>query len=309
MITETIFEQGSTHEVCEDYAIHGEGYTILSDGCSNGGGPRIDTDWGSRILCKAAEEKLATLDSPEWTPERIASFMSATGHIAETQLRAFPGLPTACLTATLSILRRQEDKFKGLLVGDGIFGGKRHDGRWKIYVVEFLKGGTTGKSAPFYLKYKICDEVDTYVEQFGGRYEATMYFGNLMSKDMEFPTEHMPEATRDEQWAQAMSAAPKEYDLGEGYWQVEFPAEQYEFVFHCSDGPLAFSRYETTGTSKSKESVHVLDVLRVLMDIRGGSPGFLRRQRHWAFKQDRPGTLKNRGWFGEDDVAVGAIHN
>lgn len=303
MITESIFEQGVAHEVCEDYAIHGEGYTILSDGCSNGSGPRIDTDWGSRILCKAAEDALEMLHHDP------KSFMTVAGTVAKTQTLNFANLPLASLTATLSVLQKHEDKFKGFLVGDGIFGGKRHDGRWKIYVVEFLKGGTTGKSAPFYLKYKICNEVATYVEQFGGRYEVTMYFGDLMSKDMEFPTELMTEEQRHEQWAQAMSAAPKEYELGHGYWEVEFPADEYEFVFHCSDGPLAFSRYETTGTSKSKESIHVLDVLRVLMDIRGGSPGFLRRQRHWAFKQSRPGTFKNRGWFGEDDVAVGVIHN
>lgn len=303
MITESIFEQGTTHEVCEDYAIHGENYTILADGCSNGGGPRIDTDWGSRILCKAAEDALGTL---RHDPKE---FMTVAGTVAKTQTLNFANLPLASLTATLSVLQKHEDKFKGFLVGDGIFGGKRHDGRWKIYVVEFLKGGTTGKSAPFYLKYKICDEVETYVEQFGGRYEVTMYFGNLMNSDMELSLPHSTEAIRDEQWAQAMSATPKEHELGYGYYQVEFPADEYEFVFHCSDGPLAFSRYETTGTSKSKQSVHVLDVLRVLMDIRGSSPGFLRRQRHWAFKQDRPGTFKNRGWFGEDDVAVGVIHN
>ena len=84
MTTESIFEQGSTHEVCEDYAIQGGGYTILADGCSNGGGPRIDTDWGSRILCKAAEEHLNTLKT-----RNPLEYMTAVGETAKTQLRAW----------------------------------------------------------------------------------------------------------------------------------------------------------------------------------------------------------------------------
>jgi hypothetical protein len=304
MTTEAIFEQGVTHEVCEDYAISGQDYTILADGCSNGGGPRIHTDWGSRILCKAAEERMSVFDIREPT-----EYMTEVGITAQTQLRAFPNISEKALTATLSVLRRRQNQIRGFLVGDGVFGGKRHDGRWKIYVVEFVKGGTSGKSAPYYLRYKFCDETDIYLTEFGGKYEVSMYFGNLMAKDMEFPTEPITEEDRDEQWAKSMSATSKEYELGEGFYEVEFPADEYEFVFHCSDGPMAFMRYETTGTSKSKENLHVLDVLRVLMDIRGGSnPGFLRRQRHWAFKQDRPGTLKNRGWFGEDDTSVGVIY-
>jgi hypothetical protein len=303
MTTESIFEQGSTHEVCEDYAIQGGGYTILADGCSNGGGPRIDTDWGSRILCKAAEEHLNTLKT-----RNPLEYMTAVGETAKTQLRAFPNIPVASLTATLSVCWEQEGDIRGFLVGDGIFGGKRKDGRWKIYVVDFLKGGTTGKSAPFYLKYKFCDEIEVYKSQFGGRYEVTTYFGDLMSPKMELPEEFISEEEREEQWSNAMTTSSMEYDLEEGYWATHFPIEEYEFVFHCSDGPQAFSQYRSTGTSKSKEKIHVLDVLRVLADIRGGAAGFLRRQRHWAFKQDRPGTFKKKGWFGEDDVSMGVVY-
>ena len=280
MITESIFEQGSTHEVCEDYAIHGEGYTILADGCSNGGGPRIDTDWGARILCKAAEEYIGKLCDP-------IEFMFMVGVTAKAQLLLFPGLTGACLTATLSVLKKEDNLIKGFLVGDGIFGSKNLDGTWTIYTIEFEKGGSTGKSAPFYLKYEFCNEVQTYVDQFGGNYKVTTYHGKSFDNMIAIETQH---------------------ELGTGYWDVDFCIEDIEFVFHCSDGPMAFSQYLTTGTSKSKESIDVLDVLSVLMDIRGASPGFLRRQRHWAFKQDRPGTFKNRGWFGEDDVSVGVIH-
>ena len=65
MNTGSFFTIGSTHLVCEDYALHGKDYVILSDGCSNGGGPRIHTDWGSRILCKAAEEHIQLLEFDE----------------------------------------------------------------------------------------------------------------------------------------------------------------------------------------------------------------------------------------------------
>jgi len=39
MNTGSYFKIGSTHVVCEDYAIHTDDAVVVSDGCSNGGGP------------------------------------------------------------------------------------------------------------------------------------------------------------------------------------------------------------------------------------------------------------------------------
>jgi len=59
MITDSWYEIGAGHEVCEDYAIHGQfikdeaeiHYAILSDGCSSSS----RSDVGARILCHTAE--------------------------------------------------------------------------------------------------------------------------------------------------------------------------------------------------------------------------------------------------------------
>ena len=45
--------------ICEDYALHGEGVASISDGCSTA----VDTDWGSRLLCKAGINNPTNIDA------------------------------------------------------------------------------------------------------------------------------------------------------------------------------------------------------------------------------------------------------
>ena len=310
MNAESVFIQGSTHEVCEDYALEGENYTILSDGCSNGGGPRIHTDWGSRILCKAAEFHLGT------AVEQPQSFMDVVGTTAQTQRNVFPNLPVESLTATLSGQQLVKEKIHSFLIGDGIIGGKRKDGRWKIHVIDFKKGGESNRSAPFYLKYQFCNDVEQYIKLFGGVYEVTTYFGVLHKPEMEYPANpptdsedwYAFQTDRQEQWAQVMTESTVEHSVTEKpCFAAQFPVDEYEFTFHCSDGAQSFRWYRASGTSRSKEDIHVLDSLRIALTFRPG-PAFLRRATNWNFKTDRPGTFPRRGWFHEDDFSMGVIY-
>jgi len=311
MIAESGFEIGSTHEVCEDYAIGKDDWTILSDGCSNGGGPRIHTDWGSRILCSAGLQHLDSMTN-------MQMFMTAVGSTARTQCQVFPLIPENCLTATLMGQKRFGDNIHQFCIGDGIMGGKRKDGRWKIHTIDFLKGGNTDRKAPFYLKYKFCDEVKTYLDMFGGNYEVTTYFGKLLSPDVpdypeEPPTENDAwlafQADRQAQWAQTMTETAKQYNVVESpYFEAEFPVDEYEFTFQISDGGESFRWYRKTQTGRSKEEIHVLDVLRIMLNLQNFSPSFLRRAINWNFKTHRKGTFLSRGWFHEDDVSAGVIY-
>ncbi len=50
MITDSYFRIGSSHHVCQDYAMHGECFSIIADGCSSGG----KVDFGARLYAQAA---------------------------------------------------------------------------------------------------------------------------------------------------------------------------------------------------------------------------------------------------------------
>ncbi len=308
MIADSFFEQGVTHEVCEDYAVNGLEYAILSDGCSNGGGPRIDSDWGSRLLCKAGEQHLHYLSAMVNPTPMPTKFLTAVSETVKTQVRTFPGLDVRCLAATLLTLTHDYQNATAFVVGDGIVGGRRRDGRWKVYEIEFSKG------APYYLKYAMCNETDGWHQEFGGVCTVSMYFGKLTDPENEPPEGFIFEERR-RFWEANGLTAERTFDwtLGDPWLSINFPLEEYEFVFIASDGLDSFYQPRRK-TVKYNEPVHFLDSTRVVMDLPPydpafpQKPGFARAQRNWVFKLDRAGTLRRRNWLNGDDVSVGVLY-
>jgi hypothetical protein len=283
MITDSFFQQGVTHEVCEDYALHGPNYFVLSDGCSNGGGPRIDTDWGARLLCKAAEDELANVPHDndwDW-------FMNRVGEEAIGYVKPIPNLNTSCLTATLLAAVAFEDKVSVFLMGDGVYGGKRKNGNWEIHLIQFEN------SAPYYLKYHMTPgDKDRYFRDFTGTFVRTTYTGDLMDKTKE-------------RWDAVIRLG--KIDPEKPYFVHEFPVTDFEMVFGTTDGSSSFYKQVNTGTSKHNDPVSAIDALRALLDVNNIRPGILRLQRQWCWKQNRPGTFQRLGWHNADDIAVGLI--
>jgi hypothetical protein len=123
-------------------------------------------------------------------------------------------------------------------------------------------------------------------------------------------TDFVPLNERYAMWAENMSITEKEHTLDPKAPQIsfDFPINDYEFVFVCSDGVESFYHPIRNDVQKSNEPIFVLDALRVLLDF-PARPGFARLQRNWVFKQDRKGTFIRRNWKNGDDLSVGAIHN
>lgn len=304
-VTDCFFEQGRTHEVCEDYAVCDplKPFVALSDGCSNGGGPRIDSDWGARFLCKAAEQHQVELyqNQLSWFCELVLS-------TAEKQQQSFPNLNSDCLTATLLAIRpnqhllTKEPCLTAFMVGDGVYGGLKHNGEWTITAFEYQPGGTTGLAAPYYLRYMLGTDLSDhqrYFELFGGKVKMTTYVGKLGLGGAE------RQVTESEQILtfNGMAAEP---DIPI-FW-CDFSLDEYEGVFIGSDGLSSFEKLIKTETTKHTEPVPLLDVLEVLLDIPVYRPGFLRLQRQWAFKRAVRGTFQQRSWHNNDDVSMGMIY-
>ncbi len=133
MNTDSAFWIGSTHRVCQDYAVtgHTEGaaHAILADGCS--GSP--DTDIGARLLA-SAERFLPAGEGA------IVAAAACTAHL---------GLPQTCLDATLLTITAADGTFTARCHGDGVVAVGRHDGTIEAFVVSFAA------SYPRYLSYTL----------------------------------------------------------------------------------------------------------------------------------------------------------
>ena len=133
MNADCAFWIGSTHRVCQDYAVTGRtaesAHAVLADGCS--GSP--DTDIGARLLASAERG----LPAGDRAIERAAD--------CAEQL----GLPQTCLDATLLTITASNSQFTASCYGDGVVAIGRHDGTVEAFVISFAA------SYPRYLSYTL----------------------------------------------------------------------------------------------------------------------------------------------------------
>lgn len=143
MNSDSFFEIGSTHKVCEDYAtsgvVDGRCYGIISDGCSSS----ADTDIGSRLLVKSLEQTIHNSHCVESCKEALVSSI----YVAQAAAKII-GLPNHALDATLGFIIEGHNCMHVALQGDGVIVYKDRDGIW-IRVIEY------DQNAPCYLSYRL----------------------------------------------------------------------------------------------------------------------------------------------------------
>lgn len=284
MNADVFFSIGSTHHVCQDYAIAKnteKPYVILSDGCSSA----PDTDFGSRLIAKAAEPhvfKETSLLCKE-TLSDVLTFAKAMK------------LNESSLLATLLVLKSEEDRFESLCVGDGAIVGFGKDG---LVIIEYAyKSG-----APYYLAYERpatpfiangkqvapSSEVDAYFAEFGGNFTKTT---TLVKPDG------------------SVKCVKVENQIGRSlpytspYFVDKWPYDAYSMVAVMSDGVQSFVEVTKTPTTGIEtHSIPAVQVLQELMAFKNTTGKFVLRRCQKAFK-----TFKDKNWQHMDDVSVGAI--
>ncbi len=302
MIVDSFFQQGESHDVCEDYALHRQNYAIVSDGCSNFGGPKICTDWGSRFICNSAEYYLPILtDSASYNKSQTKDgeipsdlncakrFFEIVGATVFDTVRMFgAGIPWDSMTATLGMVYHVNGMIHALLMGDGVIGArKRNGGNWVIQTYEPQNGGC------FYLKYITMGEVESYFQnsKSKGIYNVNTFFGDIKN-----PLEM-------EKNLNVMILDP-EYP----FFKNSFSVEEYDLVFVGTDGWMSFYEKVQTTTSKYSQPLSAIDPLNVILDVPLYKEGFLNVQRTWAFKRPQKGSYINRNWHNSDDASLGIIY-
>ena len=121
MNTDCYFGIGSTHKICQDYAIAANGLIIVSDGCST----VVHSDFGSRLLTKAAEDHV-------YRGYRDDLMLHGVIRTAEVFCKSL-SLPVEALSATLLIGKIENNCFSILCVGDGVIAAQHRSGELFIY--------------------------------------------------------------------------------------------------------------------------------------------------------------------------------
>lgn len=289
MNADSFFTIGSTHKVCQDYAVSmcfdvpppdGGSYTILSDGCSTA----PDTDFGSRLLVRSAQSAIYKHDN-------LRNFLYDTLKAAEIYSRTL-SLPSDSLSATLlasyyvfgthtsgEINPFRNDKIVVVCVGDGAIVAKDYDGGLSIFEYEFKRG------APYYLRYELDgNNKDRYFKEFGNELEM-----------------HLTTVNPAGEITQASKIKPT-FDKETHFWFHEFSLDRYETVAIMSDGIQSFVKQEKTGTSKQNLPVESIDIIKELMDFKNYSGEFVQRRCQRAFRKFRENNIQNC-----DDFSMGVI--
>lgn len=143
--TDSLFRIGDSHKVCQDYALHGKDYIIVSDGCSSS----PDTDFGSRLISVGAK---AFLQSEFWRQQHTYNTFgySAIKYAEDAMNRLI--LHSSCLDATLLCAFYFEGNVFIRAYGDGNIIIEYVCGKKDVININFESG------APYYLSYLLDEE-------------------------------------------------------------------------------------------------------------------------------------------------------
>lgn len=165
MNTDAYYEIGSSHRVCEDYALAGQyedmAYAIVSDGCSSS----EDSDIGARLLSHIAKGVLIYLRNRDrdifGSPSFTEIFRELVVMKCKEVKRAL-GLPTDVFDATLLVGIIYKDKIICHGWGDGYFTLVTKNNTIIIYGIRYSSG------APYYISYDLSPEKkEAYWQRYG----------------------------------------------------------------------------------------------------------------------------------------------
>lgn len=267
MNSDSYFEIGSTHLVCQDYALSGNYkdmfYGIISDGCSSAEYSEI----GASILCHGAKYCLAL--NYELFKERvdvqvIANILGNSILKRADDVRKIYPVPYTALQATLFIVVMIEGKSFIFGWGDGVIILQSPTG--KVDVVEIDYPDT---NAPFYL----CSDLTAYCDKFGS--DRVVRYSNYLLSDS--------------------SATPADFKVNKPY-VASFDGVGPSSITICSDGLTQYQNESRSGFVKAINMIpQIIDYPNLKGEFVKRTMNFLRRD------------LSKKNWSHADDVSVATV--
>jgi len=274
MGSDAFFRMGSTHAICQDYAIAGShkgtAYAIVSDGCSGvstkdePGSPF--TDYGARFITRAARLILPAFD------ETLMMLHAQ-------QMAVAACLPASCLDATAIVAKKEKKGVRVHQCGDGVIAARdRRTGQIAYMATSF------DSNMPFYPSYLLTPAIRArYLRttrsmtlKTGGQIEG----GAWKSGDLiEIPLNH------------------EESESSVGV-QTHFFPDSFDVVLIMSDGAESFQN------AANGQPVPLTDVLEQLFAFKGFEGEFItRRCTRFLHK-----FCVEKGWKHTDDLSVAGIY-
>ena len=286
MNTDTFFSQGNSHRVCQDYAIHGLNHVIVSDGCSS----MPDTDFGARLLAKAANRVIAS-DCGGDCCIQDAFNENKLGEVYNRILQNMAkwavdiSLHPDSLFDTLLFAKVLEDRVLVSVLGDGVVAVKWKGGDLDgcISVMKTI----FPMSAPPYLRYFLYAEESLSYFHSRGQYEENYYI-------------IYPDGTFSD-----VEIHPRDFDPPsmKSYPTYAFGKAAVECVAIFSDGVSSFQKIINDGPSKTTKTIPDAFIIKEIMAFRGYQGEFVQRRCQRAFD-----TFNKNGWRNFDDFSIGVIH-
>lgn len=303
-ISDSAFAIGYSHAVCEDYALHrwDEHVAILSDGCSSS----PDTDWGARLLCRAALQEVQEARQrdkvfqelqaePDPVPDSLKRFFDlelVDIILKANEWRESLGLPSAVLDATLGLVRvTASQQIEVLLAGDGVVAARRRDGTGLDYWVV-----DCSLNAPTYLSYLVKQARDGEDLDPMERFQK---MGGGIRKVTACSPERLPTVEEDGVWSRLGTDNQQKDDVENLALSWTFSPEGYDVVAVFSDGVESFMRPD----GPTFRPVPVEEVLAELMDFKQLTVGFAERRLQRFLRK----TCVSRGWKHYDDLSIAAV--
>ena len=283
MSCDCAFYIGTTHEVCQDYALAGENTVCVADGCSGS----LLSDFGSRVLSVTAMNKMTELDTLfEFDEKEIILLARPSAKVLN--------LPPECLDATLLCAAKKDKVAEAICYGDGVIAAKMEDGGLLIIAVEYVD------SYPFYVNYMF-DKSGRFRNWKEHHNKRRIVFSTVSPEgEVEVVTIDMENNPRVRYDSKDVGLLRIRGDFGV---MVELVAPDVESVAVMSDGVQSFYHPVITDTSNHNEKVEYHDVLKELMRFRNYTGRFVQRRMN-KFKK----TCVKNGWEHSDDVSIAAIY-
>lgn len=267
MNSDSIYQIGKSHQNCQDYTGHGEGYALLADGCS--GSPH--TDIGARLLIRSA---IGLLEQKRPITEQFPLQVAEQAAKINRQL----GLPSEAMDATFLAAIVDDKELKLFAAGDGhlVIG-------WDTGEVSHLKVDYPS-GFPFYLSYSLEES----------RLKAFRQKKQIRDEESRL---YLPEAREYRECPPEKRLSFKS-EIG----CLALQLEKVRFVALFSDGIDSFYSLKQTESGKLTVRESSYDLLPGLLAIKQPAGEFVKR-RVKRFMSD----MEKRGIYHYDDFSYAAL--
>ncbi len=240
MNTDSAFMIGTTHSVCQDYAIAKDRYVIVSDGCSTS----PDTDIGVRLVVQAANQLLSNAANDD-----VVSLHKEAVQLALKWAHEI-GVRSQSIDATLLTAHCNDDELMIGASGDGVIVLESTAGTIDVYSVSFPSG------FPLYPAYvHQPDRLRAWQSSLPACRETRHFQGLFNSLDL-VETSTCTNVTE----------------------TIRVKTNNLRQVALISDGVHSFYKHEGSTTSKHITSIPLDQVLKDLVAFKSGHGAFVGRR-------------------------------